>query len=328
MLFNKKDWKRLGTASFYLAPNIFGFAVFVLFPLIFSIIMAFTNWDLKQHNMFRDNSVAYVGFDNFLHLFADPDFMRYLGNTLIMMVGIPFGMIGSLLAAMLLSSSLKGENKGDGKLILTVSIILTGVMLLSTVALMLAGMKDTAIMLVIISFVGVMLIGGSTIGSTVYRTIFYLPSFTSGVAIFLLWKKIFSPENGPLNEFLRGPIESFSGGVAALPSGLVQACLWLGYAGILILQYYGFKYLRRTWRDGETGITGCILGAISLSVPVLFAWFWMPTAEQNGIEFIPMYSFVATFLLLCGNIIMVAKLVTDMYKYRDFKCASDYGLGT
>jgi multiple sugar transport system permease protein len=36
----------------------------------------------------------------------------------------------------------------------------------------------------------------------VYRTLFYLPAFTSGVALFILWKKLYNPEFGPINQLL------------------------------------------------------------------------------------------------------------------------------
>ena len=39
-------------------------------------------------------------------------------------------------------------------------------------------------------------------GIVVYRTLFYLPSFTAGVALFILWKKLYNPEFGPLNQVI------------------------------------------------------------------------------------------------------------------------------
>jgi multiple sugar transport system permease protein len=40
-------------------------------------------------------------------------------------------------------------------------------------------------------------------GMTAFRALLYLPSFTSGVAIMILWKTLYSPEFGPINGFLR-----------------------------------------------------------------------------------------------------------------------------
>jgi multiple sugar transport system permease protein len=36
-------------------------------------------------------------------------------------------------------------------------------------------------------------------GVVVYRTLFYLPSFTSGVALMILWKQLYNPDFGPIN---------------------------------------------------------------------------------------------------------------------------------
>jgi multiple sugar transport system permease protein len=36
-------------------------------------------------------------------------------------------------------------------------------------------------------------------GMSFYRTMFYLPTFTYGVALMILWKKLYNPESGPIN---------------------------------------------------------------------------------------------------------------------------------
>lgn len=40
-------------------------------------------------------------------------------------------------------------------------------------------------------------------GGTVFRTLLYLPSFTAGVALMLLWKQLLNPDYGAINAFLR-----------------------------------------------------------------------------------------------------------------------------
>jgi len=40
-------------------------------------------------------------------------------------------------------------------------------------------------------------------GLAAYRTLLYLPSFTSGVALMLLWKALYNPDFGPINTVLR-----------------------------------------------------------------------------------------------------------------------------
>jgi len=39
-------------------------------------------------------------------------------------------------------------------------------------------------------------------GLTIYRTLFYLPSITSGVALMILWKNLYNPEFGPINAII------------------------------------------------------------------------------------------------------------------------------
>lgn len=39
-------------------------------------------------------------------------------------------------------------------------------------------------------------------GMSVYRTLFYLPTFVYGVALMILWKKLYNPEFGPINAMI------------------------------------------------------------------------------------------------------------------------------
>ena len=103
----RKEWRRLSVGLTFLAPNILGFLGFILLPLIFSLVLAFTNWDLRLHNMFKDEALKFVFFENFTRLLSEPDFWKFLGNTLFLMLATPFGIAGSLLAAILLSKNLR-----------------------------------------------------------------------------------------------------------------------------------------------------------------------------------------------------------------------------
>jgi len=122
----------------FLAPNFLGFAVFMAGPVLFSLVVSFSNWNLMRTIPFR-----WVGFQNFVELFHDDKFWLYLINTGYLMLGMPVAIFGSMLLAVLLSKPLKGI--------------------------------------------------------VVYRTMFYLPTFTAGVALLLLWKTLYNPEFGPIN---------------------------------------------------------------------------------------------------------------------------------
>lgn len=54
------------------------------------------------------------------------------------------------------------------------------------------------------SLVVAMLVSSRIKGVVVYRTLLYLPSVTSGVAVMLLWKVLYNPDFGPVNAILEG----------------------------------------------------------------------------------------------------------------------------
>ena len=57
-------------------------------------------------------------------------------------------------------------------------------------------------------------------GIVVYRTLFYLPAFTSGVALMILWKALYNPDFGPINAAIEWVI-------GVLGIGGVEAPQWL-----------------------------------------------------------------------------------------------------
>jgi multiple sugar transport system permease protein len=56
---------------------------------------------------------------------------------------------------------------------------------------------------VIVSFLLALLLNQKVFGQALFRTIFYLPSVVSGIAVALLWINIFNPDFGLLNQALR-----------------------------------------------------------------------------------------------------------------------------
>ncbi len=89
----------------FVAPNLAAVAVFMLFPLGFSLYMSFQNWDI-----FRP--AKFVGLANYHSLFADdPLFVIALRNTVVYTVGtiVPTVLI-SLAVAGVLNRKVKGIN--------------------------------------------------------------------------------------------------------------------------------------------------------------------------------------------------------------------------
>jgi multiple sugar transport system permease protein len=196
MSTSSKHRRELWAGLAFLAPNILGFAAFTLLPLLLSLALAFTNWDLRFHNLFKDERVVFVGLENFVRLFRERDFLRYFGNTLFLMLGIPLSIGGSLGAALLISRDTRG---GGGRVF---GWLLGSALLLSGAAVLAAmGAQRSAFTVLLTGLGGLILVGGLAGGPLVYRTLFYLPHFASGVAVYILWAKLYSP-TGPINQVL------------------------------------------------------------------------------------------------------------------------------
>jgi multiple sugar transport system permease protein len=85
-------------------PALIGLLLFILIPFATALVLAFT--DLRLGSPL---AVSFVGFDQFLYLFSDPDFMRaLLNNLLFAAVVVPLQTILALALALLLNRGLPG----------------------------------------------------------------------------------------------------------------------------------------------------------------------------------------------------------------------------
>lgn len=95
--------KNLVAYSFIL-PNLLGFAIFTLIPMVFSLALALMSWD-------GANQVSWVGLENFKKLLDDSTFKIALKNTFWYVGGtVPLTMICSLGLAVLLNQPIRGRN--------------------------------------------------------------------------------------------------------------------------------------------------------------------------------------------------------------------------
>lgn len=99
-------------ALWFLLPNLAGFLLFTAWPVIMSLALAFSSWDLLTPPRWigAGNFVGLLGFhhDGANWAANDPHFWQYLGNTLFMMLNLPANMAGSLALALLLNRPLRG----------------------------------------------------------------------------------------------------------------------------------------------------------------------------------------------------------------------------
>lgn len=252
-------WRRELIGLVYLAPGLAGLIVFTLIPLITSLLFAFTNWDVRLHNPFRDGEIMFTGLDNLTRMVTDPRFWRYLGNTLFLMLAIPVAVAGSLGAALLLSAvPARGAQSARPIMLASLGLVLgaTGIMLAGGSAPQIAG-------LLLLLFAG-LLAGGAALGGGFYRTIFYLPHFTAGIATYLLWKKALQGEHAILNQALLQVAGTWRATAALLPDWG-----WLILAGGLVV---GSRWCwRRAWAAGA-GCLGLAMAAMLMLASPAPAW--------------------------------------------------------
>ncbi len=162
----------------FILPNLLGFLAFTLVPVIASLVLSFTNWDLIT-------PAKFVGLDNFRTLFAtDHDFWRYWGNTLFLMAGIPFSIVGSLMLAVALNTKLRGM--------------------------------------------------------VFFRTVYFLPTISAGVAIYVLWRWMYNPDVGIINMTLarigiHGP--QWLSSIAWAKPALLLMGIWVAMGGTNTVLY-------------------------------------------------------------------------------------------
>jgi len=93
------------TALILVMPWVATFAAFWLFPILYSIFLGFTDYELLRP------TYDWVGFDNFRALFADHDFLAAIKNTAIFVVGtIPVTTAFALLMALLVNRQFPGRD--------------------------------------------------------------------------------------------------------------------------------------------------------------------------------------------------------------------------
>lgn len=125
----------------FFLPGLIGFLVFMGFPILFSLYLSFTSYNIYS-------APKWVGLLNYEFMFTkDPLFFKSLGNTLYYVaLCVPLNTVLGILVAILMNQKVRGVR--------------------------------------------------------VFRTIFYLPSVVSGVAVALLWQWILDGNFGLLNTFL------------------------------------------------------------------------------------------------------------------------------
>ena len=88
----------------FIMPNLIGFFVFTIVPIVFSLFLSFCEWD-------SGNPIKFVGLKNFIYMFTkDNSFRISLLNTVYYtVVTVPVTLALSLFLAILMNKPLKGR---------------------------------------------------------------------------------------------------------------------------------------------------------------------------------------------------------------------------
>jgi len=301
--------KRIGSGLLWVGPNLLGFAAFTLFPLLFSLYMAFTNWDLTRHNALMAQQLGeqyegprIVGLANFVHLFQSPRFGEYLGNTLFLMLAIPFNIAASLTLAILLSKPMFGKASGTAK---HVRIILAGfVGVFGLGVLIMLGLRIEATIILFCTVLTLVLALGMAGGSTLYRTLFYLPHFTAGVAVYILWKRLYSL-SGPINTTLAEPLHKATVITNSTPAILFAVAGGLFFIGAAAVLLWSLRAFARTWRDGELGTGALVIANTVACLPVVIAVAWWSGSAYGPLRIMP-------WLLVAGGAVALSVQIVSL----------------
>lgn len=92
------------TPYLFVSPAMLLLITFGIFPILVAVVISTTNMNISAFASW--NNVDFVGADNYVALFADPDFWQALGNTgLFAVVGVPAIVLLSLAVALMLNRS-------------------------------------------------------------------------------------------------------------------------------------------------------------------------------------------------------------------------------
>jgi multiple sugar transport system permease protein len=91
----------------FLAPEAIGIIVLAIFPLIFSLFLSFTDWNLV--NGFE--GMKWVGFDNFTRLAEDSKFIKALENNIFFTaITVPVGLMVAMIMAVIIHTKVYAKD--------------------------------------------------------------------------------------------------------------------------------------------------------------------------------------------------------------------------
>ncbi len=168
-----RGWRENVAGYLFVAPMFIGTSVLVLFPILASVVLSFTNWNIVS----GFKKASFVGFANYQDILSDAIFLKSLGNNLLILLAIP----------------------------VTLAIALTLAVLINRYIYL----KD------------------------LFKVIYFMPFISSAVAVAIVFRVLFHPTRGPINQILMSlGVENPPGWIADPKFALVSVMLIMIWTGI------------------------------------------------------------------------------------------------
>jgi multiple sugar transport system permease protein len=104
LTWGKRTRRNFTLGMLFISPWIVGFGVFMLYPMLASLVYSFSEYTFRQ-------PLQWVGLQNYLSLFQDKYFWIALGNTTYMVgIGVPLILAFSFLCAVVLNIKVRGQS--------------------------------------------------------------------------------------------------------------------------------------------------------------------------------------------------------------------------
>lgn len=170
---------------------------------------------------------------------------------------------------------------------------------------------------VAVAFLLALLLNQKVYGQAMFRTIFYLPSVVSGIAVALLWLNIFNPDFGLLNQILvRLGVEN--------PPGWLVSPQW-AMPALIIMSIWGAGGSMVIYLAGLQSIPEHLYEAASIDGAGRWTKFWVITVPMMSpvIFFNLITGFIASLQAFVQILVMTdggpanATLVYGLYLYRN-----------
>ncbi|MCL2319406.1 MAG: sugar ABC transporter permease, partial [Treponema sp.] len=94
------------TGYTFILPNVIGMLAFTLIPIVFSLVISFTDWDFTK----GVGNWNFIGFQNFIKIWSDDWFTAAIKNSLLYaFITVPIILIVSLILAVIIDRACHGK---------------------------------------------------------------------------------------------------------------------------------------------------------------------------------------------------------------------------